>query len=328
MGVILMGLAVFGSIQTISYIAGPSLCGDCHGNIYQNYTAAGRGSIMQPHANKSITCLLCHSGVGEMARIDALKTVSEAEIVKKLSPQLNRLFQTNSSFEVNLNASRFTGLRANCTKCHSTLNGEMHENRTECSLCHFAHKRQNMNLEAPGAVTHKNVKCPVCHGTDSEMQIPSCTKCHTPHAKQTGSNNTGCLECHNDAHVPTRKITFSESTSKEWCSGCHINEYRNLTASGGGHNKLPSCSSCHPVHGTYKSCFECHGIISDDDSAKHIVHRGNTCNLCHIRKGGGKGSKLSCQDCHDPHNPMRDLPKPATNQQIGNIARQLARNLT
>jgi len=329
LGVILMGLAVYGSVQTVNYLSGPAFCAGCHENSYLNITPS-RNSILPLHTNNSISCLLCHSAPGTQAHIDALKTVSEAEIVKEVNPLLNRLFQTNSSFNDNFNVSRFAGFRANCTKCHpdSALKGEMHANITECGLCHFAHKRKNVNFNAAGISTHKNLKCTACHGNENEMQIPSCIRCHEPHiiGEDKDRDNAACLGCHTDPHVPTRAITFIESTPKEWCSGCHTSEYQNLTLNGGKHNLLPSCVSCHPSHGYKKSCFECHGLIRGD-SNKHFPHRGNSCNLCHLRKSRG-GPEMHCYTCHDPHNPFSGLPRPATNQQIGEIAKQRVQNLT
>ncbi len=328
LGIILMGLAAYGSVQAINHLSEAAFCAGCHKDSFINITPPG-GSILSAHMNNSISCISCHSGSGTDGRIEALKTVSEAELIKEVNPQLNQLFQTNSSFENSFNTSRFAILQANCTKCHSdaTLKGEMHTNRNRCELCHFAHKRQNVNFNAAGISTHKNLNCSACHGTEIEIQTPLCTKCHRPHLNDNEGNNMVCLKCHNDPHVPTRSITFAGSTPKEWCSGCHTSEYQNLTLNGGKHNLLPSCVSCHPSHGYKKSCFECHGLIRGEAN-KHFPHKGNSCNLCHLRKGGRGGPEMHCYTCHDPHNPFNGLPRSATDRQIGEIAKQRVQNLS
>jgi hypothetical protein len=324
LGMILMGLAVYGSMQAVNYISQPAICADCHGSPYQNYTAI-KGSILPSHANNSVTCIACHSGKGIQGRLEALKTVANAKIVKDTNLVINQLFRANFSSDKSFNTTMFSSLSANCEKCHpnSDLKGEMHANKTACSLCHFAHTKQKINFEALGILTHKNLKCTACHGTGTELQIPSCTKCHEPHLKGAGWDNAVCLGCHNDAHVPTRKITFTESPPKEWCQGCHPGEYQNLTSKGGKHKQFASCTACHPAHGSKKSCWDCHGGALRDDP--HIAHKGNDCNNCHshpiiIFERG-------CATCHDPHNPFGGLPRPATDQQISEIAKQRIQNL-
>lgn len=315
LGAILTGLAIYSSIQAVNYISQPAVCIDCHGI---KYTATANGSILPSHTNSSITCISCHSGKGMQAQVEAMKIVVEAKIIKEIKPSVNQLFKANFSFNNSFNFTRFKSLRVDCSKCHpdSELKGEMHANKTACNLCHFAHTKLKINFQATGISTHKNLKCTACHGTETEIQIPSCTKCHEPHVKEGGWDNVVCLGCHNDAHVPTRSITFTESTPKEMCQGCHASEYQNLTSSGGKHNLLStSCANCHPKHGAKMSCLSCHRYRQ-----KHAPHRGNTCNLCHSRG-------IGCTTCHDPHNPFGGLPKPATNEQIGEIAKQRARTL-
>jgi len=313
LGIILTGLAVYSSIMAISYISGPAVCIDCHGS---KYNATAKGSILPFHTNSSITCIDCHSGKGIQARIDALDVVAGAKILNESKPWINKLFQANFSFNRSLNATKFTKLRADCEKCHtySDLKGGIHANNTACSLCHFAHTKQKINFEAIGIQTHKNVKCTACHGTGTELQIPACTQCHEPHVKDAAWGNEVCLGCHKDAHVPTRSVTFGGNEPKELCKSCHPSEYQNLTTNGGKHNLYPSCASCHPSHGALMECLDCHGV-TEEYSRKHYPHHQNTCNICHNYVAG-------CNTCHNPHNPFSGLPRPATNQQILEIAKQ------
>ena len=314
LGIILTGLAVYSSIMAISYFSGPAVCIDCHGNVYN---AAAKGSILPSHTNSSIICIDCHSGKGIQARIDALDVVASAKILEESKPVINQLFQTNFSYTNSFNATRFSSLIENCVKCHpaSNLKGNMHANNTACGICHFAHTKQNINFEAVGIQTHKNLKCTACHGTGTELQIPACTQCHETHVKGASWGNEVCLGCHKDAHVPTRSITFSGNEPKELCQGCHPNEYENLTTNGGKHNLLPSCTSCHPSHGAKMACLDCHGDTTDEFNVKHFPHHQNACTLCHRYVA-------SCAACHNPHNPFSGLPRPATDQQITEIAKQ------
>lgn len=315
--IILTGLAVYSSIQAISYISQPAVCIDCHGS---KYNATAKNSILPSHTNNSITCIDCHSGKGMQARIDTLNVVAGAKIIKDSKPVINQLFHANFSVINSFNATRFSSLKENCAKCHPDrdLKGQMHTNNN-CNLCHFAHTKQNINFEAIGIQTHKNVKCTECHGTGTELQIPACTQCHEPHVKDAAWGNEVCLGCHKDAHVPTRSVTFSGNEPKELCKGCHPGEYQNLTTNGGKHNLLPSCASCHPIHGVKMECLDCHGDNTNEFSRKHYPHHQNSCNLCHRYVAG-------CTACHNPHNPFSGLPRPATNQQIGEIAKQRAQN--
>ncbi|MCZ7385006.1 MAG: hypothetical protein O8C63_09700 [Candidatus Methanoperedens sp.] len=314
LGIILTGLAVYSSIMAISYFSGPAVCIDCHKGIYN---APLKGSILPSHINSSITCIDCHSGKGIQARIEALNVVAGAKILNDSKPVINQLFQTNFSYTNSFNVTRFSLLKENCVKCHpeSDLKGEMHANNTACTLCHFAHAKKNINFEAFGIQTHKNVKCSECHGTGTELQIPKCTQCHEPHLKDAAWGNDVCLGCHKDAHVPTRSVTFSGNEPKELCQGCHPDEYKNLTSNGGKHNLLPSCTSCHPVHGVKMACLDCHGDTTDEFSIKHYPHHQNACTDCHRYVA-------SCTACHNPHNPFSGLPRPATDQQISDIAKE------
>ncbi|VVB97784.1 Cytochrome c7 c [uncultured archaeon] len=318
--IILTGLAVYSSIQVISYISKPAVCIDCHGS---KYNATAKGSILPSHTNSSITCIDCHSGNGIQARIDTLNVVAGAKILNESKPVINQLFQANFSFVNSSNNTRFSLLKENCVKCHpeSDLKGQMHANNTTCNLCHFAHTKQNINFEAIGIQTHKNVKCTACHGTGTDIQIPSCTQCHEPHVKDATWGNDVCLGCHKNAHIPTRSMTFSGNEPKELCKGCHPSEYQNLTTNGGKHNLLPSCTSCHPAHGVIMECLDCHGDTTDEFNAKHYPHHQNACTLCHRYVA-------KCTACHNPHNPFSGLPRPATDQQIAEIAKQRAQILT
>ncbi|MCZ7380833.1 MAG: hypothetical protein O8C64_04560 [Candidatus Methanoperedens sp.] len=322
--IILAGLAAYSSIQVISYISGPAVCIDCHGSIYN---ATAKGSILPSHTNISITCIDCHSGKGIQAQIDALDVVAGAKILNESKPWINKLFQANFSFNRSLNATGFTILRADCEKCHtrSDLAGGMHTNNFSCNICHFAHTKQNINFGAIGIQTHKNVKCTACHGTGTELIIPKCTQCHEPHVKGASWGNEVCLGCHKNAHVPIRQMSFAENTPKELCSGCHASEYKNLTTNGGKHNLLTACTSCHPVHGSKPDCWDCHASEKDDG---HSPHRGNDCMICHYPSIITKIGHAGCLICHNPHNPFSGLPRPATNQQLAEIAKQRTQNLT
>jgi hypothetical protein len=319
LAIILTGLAVYSSVQAISYFSGPAVCIDCHGSKYSETT---KGSILPSHTNNSMICIDCHSGKGIQARIEALDVVASTKIYNESKPWINRLFQTNFSFNSSSNATGFTSLQANCEKCHpeSSLTGVMHTNNFSCDICHFAHTRQDINFQAIGIQTHKNVKCTDCHGTSTELQIPKCTQCHEPHLKNATWGNEVCLGCHKDAHLPTRDITFSGNEPKELCQGCHPSEYQNLTTNGGKHNLLPSCTSCHPRHGVKPACFDCHGINGDENSVMHYPHHKNACTDCHRYV-------TSCAACHNPHNPFSGLPRPATDQQITEIAKERGQNL-
>ncbi len=314
--VIITGLAAYSSFQAISYISGPAVCIDCHGS---NYSAAAKGSILPSHTNGSITCIDCHSGNGIKARIDALNVVAGARILNDSNPMINRLFKANFSSANSSNDASFSLLKENCIKCHpeSDLTGQMHANNFSCNICHFAHTKQNINFQAIGIQTHKNVKCTDCHGTGTEIQIPRCTQCHEPHLKNATWGNEVCLGCHKSAHVPTRNVVFSGNEPKELCQGCHPDEYLNLTTNGGKHNLLPSCTTCHPVHGVKPSCLDCHGINGDENTVRHNPHHQNSCTDCHRYV-------TSCAACHNPHNPFSGLPRPATDQQIVEIAKQRA----
>lgn len=312
---ILFALAIYGSLQAINYISSPEICADCHAG--SKYSSPVNGSILPFHVNSSITCIDCHSQ-GGVRRLEALETVASAKLTKDMKPTINMLFQANFSSENSFNATLFAKMRANCEKCHpnNDLKGEVHTNNVSCGLCHFVHTKPKINsdaarLLATGIKTHKTLKCSACHGTGTDIQIPSCTKCHEPHEKGAKWDNSVCLGCHNDAHVPTRKITLNENIPKEWCGGCHESEYQNLTSNGGKHNQFVSCASCHPAHGSKKSCWDCHGGVET-----HIPHMPNDCWNCHSRVN------IRCEGCHDPHNPYSGLPNPGTDEQIGMIAKE------
>jgi len=156
-----------------------------------------------------------------------------------------------------------------CTECHTPTHGsrELHVGMTssECSRCHTM------------PIAPMYTECTMCHKdyqhADSQM-TGDCISCHPAHAADTSAG----------------------------CGDCHLTEYTELMAFGGGHatkdtsydalrNKLSpttysyeqpligeGCYSCHEEHAESKNCLDCH----------------------ELEHGYGLAD---CLTCHNPHAP-------------------------
>lgn len=301
----IIAVSALAAIQITSYIndyvSSPQFCASCHEmrRNYDNYIinySISNSPMISAHRSHGITCIQCHSGQN-YAQTKGL--LIKATVLYKMNPLLNYVFKANYSFNQTVNTSQFKEeLKPNCIKCHNTsvvnvtqFNHSDITNTTTCWFCHSMHTpltTTNFSIKI-GIGAHRNKTCADCHGTSSDIQIPACMKCHTPHEKGAQWDNRVCLACHSDPHQPVRNATFAPGIPKERCAVCHPTVYYTLKVYNSKHNDLPTCVSCHPSHGAKKRCFECH----INHPQKHNV----VCSGCHLKVSG-------CTTCHtNPHAP-------------------------
>ncbi len=285
------------SMQAVDSISKPSTCISCHESKHQN------SSLYTIHTTARINCIDCHSGKGVRAYVEARTELLNAILLKSFASVIDRNISVRSGH---------AGAQANCTKCHMGVKSSYfnHSAGANCTRCHSISGQQELSEEGfwkkMGTGGHRNITCEDCHTTG--FIIPSCTKCHTAHKEGEKWNNSVCLACHNNPHIPVLNGVFEAGIPKVNCGACHKNEYDTLEFYNSRHNQLGSCVNCHPAHGEMKKCFDCH--VKD-----HISHpfASNNCAGCH--------GKAACMDCHrEPHAPFVGVPKIASKEQFNDYA--------
>jgi hypothetical protein len=295
-------IAAYIIIQEVNSLNEQSTCINCHDSNHKE------SSFLQRHLKKNITCIDCHSSGGVKGYVHSRKELMDAILINKSAPFLKIIIQ-NDSYNADI-----IHLKANCTKCHSSVKSSKyynHTNLTDCNKCHAANGTvgfpETGSLQKMGTGGHRNKTCEECHFLD--FKIPKCTDCHKPHKEMAQWGNKICLDCHNSPHIPVRNGSFNTGIAKENCGVCHENPYKTLVFYNSRHNELDSCVNCHPAHNEKKKCFDCH-------AGGHTSHpfAQNNCNACHGRS--------SCNDCHkDPHAPLRGLPGITTHDQFNDYAK-------
>jgi len=317
---LLIAGAAYASSVAFNDISKPLFCADCHAAEYRNYLIPINDSDLPVHKARNITCIDCHSSPGFQSNLAAKKLLIKAKLINYSMPAINSLLRANYTLNSSLNASDFSILKANCTKCHEVKKIKSlefnHSNASKCEGCHLLHKEPQKPeagfWKRMGEGGHKNRTCGDCHGTDVTRleELPQCTKCHSTHLKGAQWDRNVCLGCHNDPHLPVKNAVFKGTLTKETCSACHNNIYKTLTVYDSKHNKnVPSCTNCHPAHRQAKSCGDCH-------MPHGPPHSGSKCDSCH-------GYVKGCKDCHtNPHAPLSGLPMISGGEQWIEYAKQ------
>ncbi len=318
---LLIALSAYASSTILKSLNDPLFCADCHATEYKNYLTPINNSDLPAHKKNNITCIECHSPQGSQGNQAAKRAVLNLIIINKTYPSIYKLFSSNFSFNGSFNASAFSILKANCTKCHDTkkikIQSFNHSNASNCEKCHLFHIEPTINTEVSfwkriGEGGHRNRTCGDCHGTDVTRldELPQCTKCHTTHLKGAQWDRNVCLGCHSDPHLPIKNAVFRGTPTKEMCAACHNNIYQILTIYDSKHNtKVPACINCHPKHREAKSCGSCH-------MPHGPLHSGSKCSSCH-------GYVSSCTGCHtNPHAPLSGLPMISGQEQWTEYAQQ------
>jgi hypothetical protein len=280
--------------QTLNYLEQPTTCTNCHNLTPDNLT--------QTHREKNIHCIHCHSPPGAEGYLAARKTTATLLLTEKLTLYLNNLFHTNTTLNDSLTAEDLNVFQANCTKCH--LKEHLNRNASGCPTCHRFHTTPNITRtwEYLPEGSHKKLQCTHCHNTNAS--IPRCTNCHTPHREEW--NNTLCLNCHNDPHLPQKNGTYTTPVPKKLCATCHKTTYQILTAYNSKHNQKLTCTTCHTKHREKPTCLNCH--------SSHVHITSKICSTCH-------GYVPACTTCHaDPHAPLSGLPRITDAEQLKNYA--------
>ncbi|MDD5615583.1 MAG: hypothetical protein PHH85_05215 [Candidatus Methanoperedens sp.] len=288
-GLLILIIALFTGIIIQKNLDDPDRCSLCHEMkpFVLSYLEPVNGSVINKH---DLKCLDCHSNTSIKYAKSALIDEIKGYAVHKI---------TGLNLNIDLSA-----LSVNCKKCHS-LDSFRHfnvQNEASCSDCHWAHKPYNKNVNKFNIKNndiiipygpHKNQSCPNCHGTTFE--IPKCTQCHKGHY-ETKPDNSLCLGCHVDPHVPIIPIGISPTITNQLpenlpfdaCKPCHEKQFYELNNSFTLHTEMKTCTLCHKWHGVIPTCTSCHTAMNVSK------HRDLKCSICHRVE-----TKLpSCQACH------------------------------
>lgn len=277
--------AVFVAFSFNQGIEGPGSCKLCHKMVtYEaSFENPGSGSIIGKH---KLTCLQCHTNNSmKESRDMILKMI----ILTRILP-LDGFSPTPGEINATLDV--------NCRRCHA-MSDSRHsfEDTVDCKNCHWAHSSPSLKVTTMNASIipngpHINRSCFECHGTGFE--IPSCIKCHTGHGEDKW-DNTLCLNCHKDAHIPSipgiplnYTDRFRGVLPMETCKPCHEEEYYIASYSLSRHSINGTCTECHFSHRIKPSCdYVCHTVMSGN-------HPEFFCNRCHKEDY----KKVTCFDCH------------------------------
>lgn len=294
-GILTFVIASFTSMMATDHVSKPSTCTGCHEIRHEN------SSLYILHTTSRINCIDCHSGKGVRAYVEARTELLDA------------VFLTTSASFFNVSAGfNHVSVQANCIKCHPWVNSPIfnHSAATNCTRCHNISGLKERSEEGfwkkMGTGGHRNKTCEDCHTTG--FRIPACTQCHTTHTEGANWNNSACLACHDNPHIPVLNGVFAEGIPKVNCGACHKEVYDLLEFYNSRHNQLGSCVNCHPTHGEWKKCIDCH-------VTGHRSHpfAQNNCAGCH--------GKAACEDCHkEVHAPFRGVPKIASKEQFNDYA--------
>ncbi len=290
--IILIGLiTIFSGILMVNAVSvnleRPSACSFCHSMepYVSSYLEPQNGSTILAHR---LECIDCHtnSSTGKV-RETLIKKIEAAGIE----------FMTHTKLNVSTAA-----IAVNCTRCHMD-DIPLHINSTmisRCQDCHWAHTpnittRENIKRVAiiPSG-PHINRTCSFCHGNN--FRIPECIGCHKSHDSETRPENSVCLGCHLDPHIPEKigvfpnyTKPFAEELPLETCKPCHINEYLEVSYSFSRHTEMQTCVRCHTSHGRIPGCEGCHKVMSEQRHPE--FHCGN----CHLTLNP---ALVTCFDCH------------------------------
>ncbi|MFZ4400552.1 MAG: cytochrome c3 family protein [Bacteroidales bacterium] len=215
---------------------------------------------------QEINCLDCHENL----------------VAKTVHDKIIKCDDCHSDI-TNVEHSKATIKKVDCTKCHAALNTQM-KNDVHRKLMHIPEEK------APN--------CKICHGTH-KITSPSsavnkektyCGKCHKPgilavpyHTVSKTSEN--CAICHTKKN---HKDELSKSVHKNLsCSNCHSYVVNNLN----NHQKAPK-------DGVLADCYLCHSAIATDH--KESIHG--------LSLTEGINEAAQCWNCHGSHdvNPVKD----------------------
>ncbi len=285
-GLLILIIALFTGINIQKKLDNPDSCAICHEMkpFVSSFYEPENGSVILKH---NLNCLECHTN-------NSIKE-SRSALMEEIKGYV--LFKTTG---VNLNPD-LSALSVNCNRCHDVdlVRHFNIRNDVSCSECHWAHAPSNENnknnksdLILVPYGPHKNQSCPNCHG--NAFQIPKCTKCHEGHY-ETKPENSLCLGCHVDPHVPvipgnlsTNTVTFPKNIPLYACQPCHEKQFYELNNSFTLHTEMKTCALCHKRHGEIPKCTYCHQAM------KVSKHLEIGCQNCH-RFGA---NKPPCQSCH------------------------------
>ncbi len=217
-------------------------CIKCHPSIVFQFRKEGE-------KHRKLKCIGCHKGHPPLVPKN------------KVIPKCSECHKGKPHFKLK-----------DCTKCHNPhaplkMDFKGKSYKKECLTCHTKIGRE-MNLHPS---KHAKLACTYCH--IKHKYIPSCLKCHTPHASwQTSAD---CLKCH-PAHTPSF-ITYDINLPNKYCGACHKNIQRILEHNKTKHSKL-TCAFCHRGrHGIIPQCEACHGV----PHPQSMMRRYKNCLSCH-----------------------------------------------
>jgi hypothetical protein len=219
-------------------------CGKCHASVQSTVDSMGGKH------KTAISCMGCHKGHPPMVSKDKIIPVCSDCHAGKPHYEIGGCNTCHTDPHAPLQMKLAVNLTAPCLSCHPKQGEELKDNPT----------------------LHSKLFCTTCH--KEHKDIPSCLKCHQPHAAE--QTDKDCAVCH-PAHQPLT-ITFAPDMPNSQCAACHADVSNALTSSNTKHSQL-ACVFCHKEKHKYvPACEMCHGTPHPAGMLKQFPQ----CNMCHL----------------------------------------------
>jgi len=139
------------------------------------------------------------------------------------------------------------GATDQCSKCHGTLNWDIHKGAVSCSLCHEDNSNQTTNTNRPASanysVDHDSRFNGIAHYTRAKLSGETysqvdCINCHVigswafNHRRHNGATLSFCLPCHYQKGVNAHGSSSSKFGTYNYnngqygaCAQCHATDF-------------------------------------------------------------------------------------------------------
>ncbi|HUL44544.1 MAG TPA: cytochrome b/b6 domain-containing protein [Bacteroidota bacterium] len=263
-------------------------CGECHGDVKEDYQKSSHGMAIAAKVNGAPNCLTCHRNpivpTGTSQDTVALKLAQEKlclschldnpDVRARMAPSAGFI----AAYENSVHGKALSGgnpRAANCIDCHGShqmmkgVEPASLVNRANipntCGKCHSDIAEQ-YRQSVHGVAVAKGVKdAPVCTDCHGEHNILKHGDPRSPVAAANVSSQV-CSPCHSSVRLSS-KYGIAGDRSQTFADSYHGLAIR------GGAVEVANCASCHSAHNIKPS--------SDPTSTVNKANLAVTCGKCH-----------------------------------------------
>ncbi len=267
----------------------PSSCGECHGDVLEEYVDSRHGKAFKEGIKGAPYCLTCHKE--QIVDVTATRDTAQLKIVQEKlcmschldNPDVKSRTALSAGFIKafehsvhNSELNKGNGKAANCVNCHTAHSVKNANNPTStvnkekipgtCGQCHTKiEETYDQSIHGVSVLKKGNLDAPVCTDCHGEHNILKVTDPNSPVAFQNLSKQV-CSPCHSSVQL-SQKYGFSANRFQTFEA-----TYHGLALKGGSAS-VANCASCHGVHNIKPS--------SDPTSTVNKANLAKTCGKCH-----------------------------------------------